>query len=292
MKYQWGKNMRRDSSYFAHVVIDHRPWPSWLPMSWEGLPGSPKKPFPDHLKPFSHPLRSMHSLGELCFQPRAAGPRRAQARLRGSSEDSSWVRSTPLSAVLQALGSCLLTRCALLRPWDRGKTVHLTFVLVPKILVRAWVPLCTNEMTWGRREQGQLRELEHGGTGWQKHQPGGQRDTRFSPPSRLQVRHKSPGPGQSQLCCEASLTVRLRWDSQDEEAQGPCVTVSAWVLWEAMHGLRPESVGCRAAPPSVFLPCACLPFGYSWARAFIIKAVAASTVLPEVLWVIPVNYRK
>ena len=80
MKYQWGKNMRRDSSYFAHVVIDHRPWPSWLPMSWEGLPGSPKKPFPDHLKPFSHPLRSMHSLGELCFQPRAAGPRRVPDR--------------------------------------------------------------------------------------------------------------------------------------------------------------------------------------------------------------------
>lgn len=214
MKYQWGKNMRRDSSYFAHVVIDHRPWPSWLPMSWEGLPGPPKKPFPDHLKPFSHPLRSTHSLGQVCFQPRAAGPRQAQARLRGSSEDSSWIRNAPLSAFLQALGSHLLARCTLLHPWDRGKTMHLTFVLVPKILVRAWVPLCANEMTWGRREQGQLRELEEGGTGWQKRQPGGQRTHVSALPlaSRSGTRARDP--------VNRSCAVRLRWDSEMKRHTG------------------------------------------------------------------------
>ena len=79
MKYQWGKSMRWDSSYFAHMVIEHHPWPSRLPMSWVGLPGSPGSLC---LKPFSHPLRSLCSVSS--HEPPAPAERRPdlQAALR------------------------------------------------------------------------------------------------------------------------------------------------------------------------------------------------------------------
>lgn len=176
--------MRRHSSSFAHVVIEHHPWPSWLPMSWEGLPGSPGSLC---LKPFSHPLRSSRSVSS--HEPPAPAEHRPgrQAALRTAR--GSEVRPSQPACRHSGPACWPDTHCRV-----HGTEEKLCIWLMSWFLISLLHDVCQRDDS-GQVGAGPAWGTSGWGTGWQKYQPGGQRDTRFSPPSRLQVRQESPRSG-------------------------------------------------------------------------------------------------
>lgn len=142
-----------------------------------------------------------------------------------------------------------------------------------------------NEMTQGRWEQGQLGELQDGALVDRSTN----QEVRGTHVSALPLASRSGKRAHDQV--NRSCAVRLCWDAEMKRHRG------LMLQWTRGCSGRPcmhctQRTWGLVQPSFRVLALYMSSFGYSWVRSFTIKAVVAGTVLLQVLWGIPVNYRK